>query len=113
MIAHCDACMAIPTAQGNDTQKLPRSMHKEHRGKVLDLIRAAGPLPGGLVLVQGGVARERNDSDHEPIFRQVCVCVCMCVCVCVCVYVRVSVYVCTYICINVCTCIRIHTYKYI
>ena len=57
--------------QGNDTQPLPRSMHKEHRGKVLDLMRAAGAVPGGLVLVHGGVAKERNDSDHEPIFRQV------------------------------------------
>ena len=57
--------------QGNKTQPLPRSMHKEHRGKVLELMRTAGARPGGIVLVQGGVAKERNDSDHEPIFRQV------------------------------------------
>ena len=57
--------------QGNDTQPLPRSMHKEHRNKVLMLMRAGGAAAGGLVLVQGGVAKERYDSDHEPIFRQV------------------------------------------
>ena len=56
--------------QGNDTQPLPRSMHKEHRAKLLRLMQEAGAAPGGLVLVQGGVARERNDTDHEPIFRQ-------------------------------------------
>ena len=56
--------------QGNSTQPLPRSMHKEHRGKLLGLMRAAGAGAGGLVLLQGGVAKERNDTDHEPIFRQ-------------------------------------------
>ncbi len=63
-------CVTRCAAQGNDTQPLPRSMHKEHRAKVLAHMRAAGVAPGGLILVQGGVAKERNDSDHEPIFRQ-------------------------------------------
>lgn len=68
---HAEIRVAISVGQGNDTQPLPRSMHKEHRTKVLGMMRAAGAVPGSLVLVQGGVAKERNDSDHEPIFRQV------------------------------------------
>ncbi len=45
-------------------------MHQEHRAKVLDHMRAAGVVPGGLILVQGGETNERHDTDHEPIFRQ-------------------------------------------
>jgi len=56
-------------SQGGQTAKIPRSMHKENRLKVLALM-ADDALPGSLIFVAGGVQQCRNDSDHEIIFRQ-------------------------------------------
>ncbi|KAJ1485592.1 aminopeptidase P, N-terminal domain-containing protein [Baffinella frigidus] len=56
-------------SQGGQTAKIPRSMHKENRMKVLALM-ADDALPGSLIFMAGGVQQCRDDTDHEIVFRQ-------------------------------------------
>jgi hypothetical protein len=53
---------------GNDTHKVPRSLHAENRKRMLTLLDKDSVK--GLALMMGGKEVCRNDSDHEPIFRQ-------------------------------------------
>ncbi|CAM9861502.1 unnamed protein product, partial [Choristocarpus tenellus] len=47
------------------------SMHKDHRQKLVEKLRAAGGLPTrSLLLFKGGVSAYRDETDHEPVFRQ-------------------------------------------
>eukprot|EP00656_Telonema_subtile_P018009 TRINITY_DN19714_c0_g1_i2.p1 TRINITY_DN19714_c0_g1~~TRINITY_DN19714_c0_g1_i2.p1 ORF type:complete len:471 (+),score=132.32 TRINITY_DN19714_c0_g1_i2:182-1594(+) len=47
------------------------SMHAEHRARLAARMRADQFVPpGSCMLLQGGSNPERNDSDHEPVFRQ-------------------------------------------
>jgi len=87
-------------SQGGETAKIPRSMHKENRARVLQLmagdaleggIATACVLPnpsaaagqawvptllkvqrgtGSVIFVKGGEQQCRDDTDHEEIFRQ-------------------------------------------
>lgn len=56
--------------QGNDTLKVPRSMHQLTRQSVVKNLLAAGAQESGFAFVQGGVSTCRHDSDHEDVFRQ-------------------------------------------
>jgi len=56
---------------GNNTHVVPMSMHQENRVKVMEEIRATFPdLNNAMVVLQGGKSSHRNDTDHEPLFRQ-------------------------------------------
>lgn len=53
---------------GNETLKVPRSMHKTNRERLVMLMGKKAEK--SVAFVASGVSSERNDSDHEPIFRQ-------------------------------------------
>ena len=52
------------------------AMHAEQRARVCAVLRADPTVPhdaaggGAVVLMQGGASAERNESDHELLFRQ-------------------------------------------
>lgn len=47
------------------------TMHAEHRAKVVARLReTAGVAPRGLLLFRGGLSANRDETDHEPVFRQ-------------------------------------------
>jgi len=54
-------------SRGAHTFRVPSDLHKENRRGALE--RLKGHAAGVVVLV-GGVARTRNDTDHEELFRQ-------------------------------------------
>ncbi|KAH9495541.1 hypothetical protein Btru_013529 [Bulinus truncatus] len=46
-------------------------LFQENRKRLCERLKATGKVPSGsYVLLQGGVSETRNDSDHEPLFRQ-------------------------------------------
>ncbi|CAN0033301.1 unnamed protein product [Ectocarpus sp. 8 AP-2014] len=46
-------------------------MHAENRGKVINRLRETdGVAPRGVLLLRGGLAANRDETDHEPVFRQ-------------------------------------------
>eukprot|EP00591_Stephanopyxis_turris_P000185 CAMPEP_0195521084 /NCGR_PEP_ID=MMETSP0794_2-20130614/17906_1 /TAXON_ID=515487 /ORGANISM="Stephanopyxis turris, Strain CCMP 815" /LENGTH=525 /DNA_ID=CAMNT_0040650553 /DNA_START=26 /DNA_END=1603 /DNA_ORIENTATION=- len=60
-------------SMGLKTYKVPMSLHAENRSKLINKLRSSSSSSScsdGIVYLVGGTARERNDSDHEPIFRQ-------------------------------------------
>eukprot|EP00284_Hemiselmis_tepida_P008820 CAMPEP_0174918464 /NCGR_PEP_ID=MMETSP1355-20121228/3087_1 /TAXON_ID=464990 /ORGANISM="Hemiselmis tepida, Strain CCMP443" /LENGTH=516 /DNA_ID=CAMNT_0016163641 /DNA_START=48 /DNA_END=1595 /DNA_ORIENTATION=- len=54
--------------QGNDTLKVPRSMHAQNRQRLVSLMDRKSCK--GVALLLGGTGKTRDDSDHEEIFRQ-------------------------------------------
>lgn len=47
------------------------SMHAENRAKVIARLREAeGVAPTGVLLFRGGLSANRDETDHEPVFRQ-------------------------------------------
>lgn len=47
------------------------SMHAENRAKVIARLREAdGVGPTGVLLFRGGLSANRDETDHEPVFRQ-------------------------------------------
>ena len=56
-------------SMGQRTHAVPVSMYAEHRAKLCALLRRDG-LPCGVVLLQGGAAAMRHETDHEDLFRQ-------------------------------------------
>ncbi|CAN0271609.1 unnamed protein product, partial [Ectocarpus fasciculatus] len=47
------------------------TMHAENRAKVIDRLRETdGVAPRGVLLLRGGLAANRDETDHEPVFRQ-------------------------------------------
>ncbi len=81
---------------GPATLSVPYSLYKDNRSRLVDRLRARADLPAGAVgLFKGGITESRAETDHEHLFRQVCVClVCVSVCVCVCVSVLSSCTLC-------------------
>ena len=47
------------------------TMHAENRAKVIARLRETdGVAPRGVLLFRGGLAATRDETDHEPVFRQ-------------------------------------------
>ncbi|KAJ8603809.1 hypothetical protein CTAYLR_000227 [Chrysophaeum taylorii] len=58
-------------SRGDHTYKVPLELHAQNRAKVVERVRATLTNGAGAVLVfRGGVSRERDDTDHEELFRQ-------------------------------------------
>ena len=55
-------------SMGKKTYVVPMAMHAESRAKLVAAMRAAGHA--GVVVLQGGEAACRDDTDHELDFRQ-------------------------------------------
>lgn len=55
---------------GPHTHDVPMSLHKENREKVVSLLEGTTSFDKAVVLLQGGKAKTRADTDHEPLFRQ-------------------------------------------
>ena len=56
-------------SRGPGTFRVPLSLHADNRAKLVAAMRAAGAATG-VALLRGGVARTRDDTDHEELFRQ-------------------------------------------
>lgn len=54
-------------SRGQHTYKIPKNLHQQNREKLLDRMKGQ---PAKWLVFRGGLSRERNDSDHEEIFRQ-------------------------------------------
>ena len=46
------------------------ALFAKNRSKLLDQLTSTAGIREGVIYLQGGTNPERNDSDHEPIFRQ-------------------------------------------
>lgn len=47
------------------------SMHTENRAKLISRMRETAGVPSrSLLLFRGGVSSQRDETDHEPVFRQ-------------------------------------------
>lgn len=47
------------------------SMHSHHRGKLIRRMRDTEGVPArSLLAFRGGVSAQRDETDHEPVFRQ-------------------------------------------
>ena len=47
------------------------SMHSENRGRLVARMRqTAGVAPRSVLLFRGGLSAQRDETDHEPVFRQ-------------------------------------------
>ena len=61
-------------ARGPSTYRVPKSMYKNSRQNLVVSLRkkceADGIPVDGLVLLKGGLSANRNDTDHELLFRQ-------------------------------------------
>lgn len=61
----------VPAAASVGPPGVDMAMHRQHRMRVVDRLKAVGDVPdGSLVLMQGGPGPQRDETDHEPIFRQ-------------------------------------------
>ncbi|GMI14793.1 hypothetical protein TrLO_g4342 [Triparma laevis f. longispina] len=54
---------------GLNTYVVPFSMHVENRDRLVKGMKEAG-VSTGTILLRGGTASERDDTDHENLFRQ-------------------------------------------
>lgn len=65
-------------SMGLSTYKVPFSLHKTNRTKVINTLlekkststESTSIHENDIILLKGGISEERNDTDHEPIFRQ-------------------------------------------
>jgi len=59
-------------ARGPSTYRVPKSMYKASRQSLVASLRTEthGTSMEGLVLLKGGLSGNRNDTDHELLFRQ-------------------------------------------
>lgn len=58
--------------RGDHTHEIPMELFKQNRTRLCERLKATEKVPAkSYVLLQGGVADTRNDTDHEPLFRQV------------------------------------------
>ena len=60
---------------GLDTYKVPQDFHTHNRNRLLKalstiLFASSSPKRSSFIFLKGGSNPERNDTDHEPIFRQ-------------------------------------------
>ena len=53
---------------GTTTFKVPMELHAQNRQRLCESLRAAGIK--GVVILEGGKAKTRHDTDHEYLFRQ-------------------------------------------
>ena len=54
-------------SRGAHTYRVPLELHADNRAALLERLKDHAP---GVCLFVGGDARERNDTDHEELFRQ-------------------------------------------
>ena len=54
-------------SRGAHTFRVPANLHEDNRTRAITLLK---DHPPGIIVLVGGVARTRNDSDHEELFRQ-------------------------------------------
>ena len=54
-------------SRGAHTFRVPSTLHEDNRKRAIALLK---DHPPGIIVLVGGVARTRNDSDHEELFRQ-------------------------------------------
>ncbi|CAM9959030.1 unnamed protein product, partial [Laminaria digitata] len=72
-----------PTASGGGPSEMPAlhpsvgeypvdyAMHSENRGRLVARLRHTdGVAPRSVLLFRGGVSAQRDETDHEPVFRQ-------------------------------------------
>ena len=46
-------------------------MHSQHRAKLVERMRSTDGVPARSVLLfRGGLSAQRDETDHEPVFRQ-------------------------------------------
>ena len=61
-------------SMGLSTYKVPMSLHANNRNKVIKALLVNKDIVVNnnktVVVLQGGKSQNRNDTDHEPIFRQ-------------------------------------------
>ncbi|KAK3781327.1 hypothetical protein RRG08_018954 [Elysia crispata] len=58
-------------SRGDHTHEVPMELFKQNRQSLCDRLRANTKISkGSMILLQGGIAEMRNDSDHELLFRQ-------------------------------------------
>jgi len=55
---------------GQDTFRVPMSMHADSRTKLLQRLQAKNVDPGCVVMLQGGASRMKYDTDREFLFEQ-------------------------------------------
>jgi Xaa-Pro dipeptidase len=64
-----DASSASFYWQGNDTLKVPRSLHAKNRKRLVELMKR-DPSEKSIALLAGGVTAMCEDTDREKLFRQ-------------------------------------------
>jgi Xaa-Pro dipeptidase len=55
---------------GPGTYRVPMRMHAENRRRLVERLRAHGAAPQGVVVLEGGAAEYRYDTDTEEVFQQ-------------------------------------------
>jgi Xaa-Pro dipeptidase len=59
---------------GLETHKVPMALYRQNRERLVARLEksagAASALAGGVVLLRGGRAKTRHETDHEHLFRQ-------------------------------------------
>ena len=71
-MAACEPCDTTPPAfffsKGKGTYVVKSALPVAARAKLVAALTTTGA--SGVVLLRGGLAEERNDTDHEVLFRQ-------------------------------------------
>lgn len=70
----CSGELASSVVVSTAVPTIDYSMHAENRARVVANLRSFGEgtvPPSAVILMQGGKAETRHDSDNEPLFRQV------------------------------------------
>ncbi|GFO47471.1 Xaa-pro dipeptidase [Plakobranchus ocellatus] len=58
-------------SRGDHTHEVSMELFQQNRQRLCDRLKANGKISNGaIVLLQGGIEDTRNDTDHEPLFRQ-------------------------------------------
>lgn len=58
-------------SRGDHTHAIPMELFQQNRQRLCDRLKASGKVSkGAFIVFQGGVAETRDDTDHEPLFRQ-------------------------------------------
>ena len=56
---------------------------------------------GAVVVLQSGEQKQRNCTDTDEVFRQVCICVCLSVCLYICLFVHTFTHVYYFVIVNI------------
>ncbi|CAL1534387.1 unnamed protein product [Lymnaea stagnalis] len=58
-------------SRGDHTHVIPMELFQQNRKRLCDRLISTGKVPkGAFIVLQGGGAETRDDTDHEPLFRQ-------------------------------------------